>query len=140
MRSAVRAGRSAALALLAALVAACGDNLYSPESSAPRASVSAPEVVLPGDTFYVLVDGFAPRGAARIDLSLRAAIQRDTIMILYSYPPMVAQRFRFIAPAAFSDQVLIVNARIFDKRGVNSGPASDTAIAVNLVGGAAAGR
>jgi hypothetical protein len=53
---------------------------------------------------------------------------------------MVAQRFRFIAPPAFSDQVLIVNARIFDKRGVDSETAADTAIAVNLVGGVAARR
>src|SRR5688500_16259465 len=97
------------LTVLAASViglAACeGDNLFGDSTTTqPRASVSGPATVEPGDTFQVRVDAFAPRGVARVDISLRGAVNRDTSFI-GGTAAVESPVFKFVAPSVLTDSL-----------------------------------
>ena len=116
-----------ALALLA--LGACeGDNLFSGDNTLaqPRAAVVGPDFITAGDTFQIRVDGFAPRGIARLDVSLRGAINRDTTVTVTATGNSVSEVLKFAAPKFFSDTLLVVSARVVDKGGFTSSIKSDT--------------
>ena len=70
-----RTARITVAAVAFVALAGCeGTNVFDGSLSLPRATIAAPDVVLAGDTFFVRVDGYAPRGITRLDFSLRGTI------------------------------------------------------------------
>ncbi len=114
-------------------VAACdGDNLFSGENSTsrPKVDVIAPAVVLSGDSFQVRLDAQAPRGLARLDLSISGVLQRDTSYLVPGSASIVSPVFRFRVPDFFVGGIMVVMARALDKAGVASEVVTDTVTAI----------
>jgi len=124
-------GAGIALALVA-LIGCNGDNMFSGENSTsrPRVDVIAPAVVLSGDSFQVRLDAQAPRGLARIDLSISGALFRDTSVLVPGAGNTASPVFRYRLPDLFAGGIMVVMARVVDKAGVSSPAVVDTVTAI----------
>jgi hypothetical protein len=122
-------GRTRRLALALMLVGiplagACdGDNVFTGDSIElqPRVvEVVLPQAVYAGDTVRIRVDGSAARQVAQAIVSLRGAVQSDTVV---EVDPPQQQASAVVAvpiPELLRDTVLSVSARIADGAGVVS--------------------
>lgn len=102
-----------------------GENLFDNEQNpfiVPRVAVSAPDFAFAGDTFAVSLTSSAGLGVQQVELSLRGAVNRDTVIISSTGAATV----RIGLPVAVTDTVLIAFAQTVDKTGRRSVVRADT--------------
>ncbi len=121
-----------ALAMVVAVGACEGDNVFSGESTAgqPRIiDIVLPQSVVAGDTVLIRVDAVAPRSIDQILLSLRGAVNRDTAATVDEGKQQASLVFTVPIPLEIQDSVLRVLAQVSDVAGDFSPPAEVVALA-----------
>jgi hypothetical protein len=109
-----------------------GDNLFSGESASGRPRVIdivLPQSVVAGDTVLIRVDATAPRFVDQVLLSLRGAVNRDTVAEIDDDKQQASVIFKIAIPSAIQDSLLRVTAQVSDKAGEFSAPAQVNALA-----------
>jgi hypothetical protein len=109
-----------------------GDNLFSGESASGRPRVIdivLPQSVVAGDTVLIRVDAAAPRFVDQVLLSLRGAVNRDTVAEIDDDKQQASVIFKIAIPSAIQDSLLRVTAQVSDKAGEFSAPAQVNALA-----------
>ncbi|MCI0432401.1 MAG: hypothetical protein L0271_01950 [Gemmatimonadetes bacterium] len=108
---------------LVAGVACEGENLFTGESEAfqPRVSeVSVPPVVFAGDTVRVRVTAAGARRISQILVSVRGAVQADTVLDAATQQQQLSAVVAIPIPDVIQDTLLVVQARAADALGVVS--------------------
>ena len=121
-----------ALAMIAAVGACEGDNLFSGESSSGRprvVDIVLPQSIVAGDTVLIRVDATAPRFVDQVLLSLRGAVNRDTAATIDDDKQQASVVFKIAIPNEIQDSLLRVQAQVSDKGGEFSAPAEVVALA-----------
>lgn len=122
-------GNSVALISGFVLLTACGgENLFDADQNPflePRVSVSGPSGALAGDTITIAVSASAAINIQRIDVSIRGAVSKDTL-IAPTPALSVFGSIRVGIPAVLTDTLIFVAAQAVDARGRASKVSMDT--------------
>ena len=111
------------------LVAACeGSNLFdtqAAQNTEPRVQVFAPASVFAGDTVTVNLSATAPLNIQRIEVSMRGAVTKDTLILTAAVPSMNAV-LKVGTPAVLPTDMVLISAQVADLSGRLSRTAADT--------------
>lgn len=118
--SARRVAAATLLLLSASILGACeGDNLFdgNADDFQPVASISAPDVVVAGETVGIRIDGSSVSGIAQLSVSMRGIVARDTVIEVKETRNSVSALLPVTIPYALQGTQLLIQAQVIDNAG-----------------------